>query len=387
MALYKGQSNVSDPGQTKPSRAALGISASLLDGSDPIMATQPNSSTRVWANCITSKASDLAADVRDPTLTTESSEIDASRSGLPGVRLTDDRLGQIEADLGSKGDQNLKDAAARNARTGLKRDTREADDEVEALGLLAVVPNSEADRNTKAHAALDECRKQASDAAEHGYDLEVGAGIVWSGDPGKWANFGNPNAAIWTSGRFPLYVLSSSLLPCEAKDNPQGGRSELACWMIGGTGRYSAGEMVSTGDDITPEIKANVLEGWLGLERIDSKSKFGGYFGYLQQHATDSAQDQFSKGGTRWLVSAAFNLGGLGGAVPEGLWIQGSYGAANGSVTTLDEKVALLSLSFGPPSLGSTFQSPQTGAPNGNRAGGEGANAPANGNGAPPTQQ
>jgi hypothetical protein len=148
-------------------------------------------------------------------------------------------------------------------------------------------------------------------------------------------------------------------------------RSELACWAFGGSGRYSAGEMVATGASATPEFKADVLEGWLGLERIDSKSKFGGYFGYLQQHATDAALDQFSKGGTRWLISAAFNLGGLGGAVPEGLWIEGSYGAANGSVTTLNDKVALLSLSFGPPSLGSTFQQapPPT---NGSNAAGSG---------------
>jgi hypothetical protein len=46
--------------------------------------------------------------------------------------------------------------------------------------------------------------------------------------------------------------------------------------------------------------------------------------------------------------------------IQDGLWIEGSYGAAEGSISTLNDKVALLSLSFGSPKIGSTFASKDT---------------------------
>jgi hypothetical protein len=383
LALYKGQESASDPTATKPSRVAVGLSTSFLPESDPVTARYAGDSATAWESCLDANKS--AIEPHDAYDTAQTSMLHSDMLGLD-IIVTDMKLhtGNGAFELDNREQDDLSRAESHLAQTlnwtddqvrqrqRLALGERVAADQVNIRSLSTPESQAQKDAEAKVSTVLQQCQKQATDAAQHGASLQLGAGVVWSGDPGKWANFGDPNAAIWIAGRYPL-LGRPKLNECGDQDTRAFGEKILSCWMMGGTGRYSAGEMVSTGDSTTPEFKANVLEGWLGLERIDSKSKFGGYFGYLQQHATDSAQDRFSKGGTRWLISAAFNLGGLGGTVPEGLWIQGSYGAANGSVTTLDDKVALLSLSFGPPSLASTFQPRSSSASGASGSGGNSA--------------
>jgi hypothetical protein len=384
ITLYKGQSAGSDPTQQKDSRVALAFSTSLADASDPL-AVSPGTNLNAWDNCKQQNADKLtnanfSNDQRKVLVAYQTVDADATPFSGEQPVYDPQHLKHLEETLTTVAHI---DVAGRERVSDQKQryllDKKDYDNFIAGIvDQLKPLDQATAD-------ALEDCRKHASDAAQQGADLQVGAGIVWSGDPGAWANFGDPNAAFWTSGRYPLDDLfNSQRKPTDCGDNdPRSGAALIfSCWMVGGSGRYSAGEMVSTGDSTTPEFKANVLEGWLGLERIDSKSKFGGYFGYLQQHATDSAQDQFSKGGTRWLVSAAYNLGDIGVSFfPQGTWIEGSYGSANGSVTTLDDKVAMLTVSFGPPKIGSGFvtTSGSSGSPAGAGSGTTGTSPPANG--------
>jgi hypothetical protein len=386
VAFYRGDDGGGDASKAKPSRAAIGLSMSLLDTSDPAMATlDPLRSIAtegldagVWYSCLAKPGGGMApyvADEGNKRAIAEQAQAQITRylvriGGSNGSR--DAPLGDLNASTGSI--TPLSDAERADVQSMENDITRNSDvrlseqkskpftrgrlvDEYNALQTYITTDSPQkikADQQTATF--IEGCQKKASTAAQHNASLQIGGGAVWSGDPGKWANFKNPNAAVWVAGRFPLELTAPKANEC-GDDDQQGDEQEsvtsplFMCWLIGGSGRYSAGEMVQTGNKTTPQFKANVAEGWIGLERMDANTKLAGYYGYLDQSAAHTADKAFSKHGGRWLVSAAYSLSFL----QEGLWIQGSYGAAQGSVTTLDDKVAMLSLSFGPPSIGSAF--------------------------------
>ena len=380
LALYRGVAAGTDPSNAKPSRAAIGFSTSLLDMSDPVMATSDplagateNTKTgrwnSVWDMCLDAPGDQMKPFIEDQdnkrTIISRDESIltgylsDIGGDTIGSLQDVDSRLSTadqanirtIEVHLNQiAGDSTIPGADAAFTRGRLSADAHAADNYIKIKS-----PN-EITYDQKTTAFIQGCQKKASEAAQHNADLEIGAGVVWSGISGQWADFQNPNVAAWIAGRYPLDFGARNTTDCGDNDNRPVGERIISCWMIGGSGRYSNGEMDATGNSTTPEFKANVAEGWIGIERIDSNSKFGGYFGYQDQRAADSMDKAFSKSGTRWLVSGAYSLGFL----EDGLWIEGSYGAADGTVSTLNDKVALLTLTFGPPKIGSGFVSSDT---------------------------
>jgi hypothetical protein len=372
VAVAKGDDGGGDPAKIKPSRAAIGVSVSLLDNSDPIMArTAADGSDSHWVHCLRANASKLYpyTPPEDSGFQTIASSVlllaDVQRDSNywhkdPSTAAADaqsiDELKSAEAVADTVLGRTSKFAySAHWDDPQFRKDQLTSD--IKALNLKrAAIMTSDVAKatDTAAVPVITACAKEASDVAQHGADLQIGAGVVWRGDPSGqgWHNFRDPNFAVWVAGRIPLDFNQSG--SCESSATTP--RSELSCWTVGGSGRFSAGEYDATGNTATPEFKADVLEGWAGIERVDSKSKIGAYYGYTDQRAADDADKAFSKSGSRWLFSGAYSLDSL----YSGLWIVGSYGAANGTVSTLDDKVALLTLTFGPPKIGSGFVASDT---------------------------
>jgi hypothetical protein len=371
-AISKGDDGGGDAKKAKPSRAAVGVSFSLLDGSDPIMA---RSSTDVntggaeethWLHCLRDNFEAITPYVPDKStgyydLTRARSLIThllapASLGGAGDVNMLSTGNMSILVDLEATADKVLKRPAAWsypvawNSFDVRNKDLKQLQTDLEGKELaVRNLPAWKASEDL-ASATIEKCSKESSAIAQNGADIQIGAGVVLQGAAGgpNWMDFKDPNGAVWLAARIPLDFDQSGTCEKATTGAPQ---QELSCWTFGGTARFSAGEMDATGNAATPFFKANVAEGWLGLERVDSISKIGFYFGWTDYAAAETVGKPFAKSGTRWLISGAYNLS----KVYEGLWIVGSYGSANGTLTTLDDKVAMLSLTFAPAKIGSGF--------------------------------
>ncbi len=362
VAVNKGDDGGSDPTKATPSRAAIGLSFSLLDNSDPVWArTGADGKIPHWLACVQQNVKAyLPADPTFKPLNDITSEVNALREPTTGWDLDGPSfennakvqhvLGQLKSNIAVVFGDTWTPPSDWNNKTErdgiLDKLLAQVKDRVNAIETSKLWTSATSDAAT----AIQNCSKEASDIAQHGADLQIGAGVVWRGPNGgkDWTNFNDPNPAMWLAGRVPLDFDQSGT--CESTTTG-GARSELSCWTFGGSARYSHGEFDATGNAATPQFKADVAEGWIGIERVDSRSKFGAYLGYTDQHAAESADKAFSKSGTRWLFSGAYSLSD----VYKGLWVVGSYGAANGTVSTLNDKVALLTLTFGPPDTSSGF--------------------------------
>jgi hypothetical protein len=374
VALYRGDNGGSDPTKEKPSRLALGLSTSLLDTSDPVMATLnpfksagPKGQGAVWNSCLDSSDTKLKPYITDQdnkrsviardqaVLTRYLIAIGGSNGGSPDDvdnKLSDSDKTTIKAIEGDLKQVGLTTTIAAGDNETFDRKRLSSDAAATDTYIHNRLPD-EIFHDTQVLSFIQGCDQNGSAAAQHGADLELGVGAVLSGQPGEWSNFGNPNFAVWLSGRIPLQFRALKASDCTTQDNRSPISRFFSCWMIGGSGRYSADEIDATGNKTTPLFAANVAEGWAGIERVDANSKVGGYFGYARQTAVNAADSAFSTSGHRWLVSGAYSLSFL----QQGLWIEGSYGSTDGTVSTLKDHLAMLTLSFGPPKIGSGFVS------------------------------
>lgn len=372
IALYRGDDGGGDPKKSKPSRLAFGLSFGLADGSDPLTAGPEvglalDSGDRTqWMLCAGSDANKellmpAILSKEEATLQNDKAGLESMMNPPPGAKIDIDKSFVRNAEyhyFTSMGRSGAELTAAQSQMELLTKDDtddnwhkRISKDIDNFVPLIDDMHRRSPDfqKEPERLAALQGCQKQATAAAEHGVDLQVGLGVMWSGTPGKLSDFDSANEAFWVAGRFPLGVVKDDY--CTKDDNRRFSQLLLSCWMFGGSARASLGEMVATGNTATPLFKANTVEGWVGLERVSDSMKIGGYVGYLDQAAAETVGKPFAKSGTRWLVSGAISLD----SIYEGAWIVGSYGAANGSVTALDDKVAMLTLTFAPPKIGSSF--------------------------------
>ncbi len=366
LALYRGDAAGGDVTKAKPSRAAASLSFGLSDGSDPLTAggstdlfLTDNDSRTAWSQCVRRHQLDI-----EPLASTiEQSERATDQSKL--LLIADDGSSAASTKAMDEVERNY---FARQARLERKDSDEKkvehvaggnASERLTELRHLLISQQAPAEALAKGEAqatarkkALTGCDKEASAAAEHGVDLQFGLGIVWSGKPGSWDHFNDHNEAFWLAGRVPLDMLGDRARgpkDCTKDDSRRLWERMASCWMIGGTGRFSHGEIVPTGDTATPAFKASILEGWVGLERVSERMKFGAFFGYSDRRAIHDADKAFSQSGTRWLVSTSISLEGR---IPidyfKGAWLEASYGAAQGSAAPLNDKTFLVSISFAP---------------------------------------
>jgi hypothetical protein len=223
------------------------------------------------------------------------------------------------------------------------------------------------------------CAQASTTAVEYSYALDVGVGAVWSGKDGAVEDLNSPSASLWIGARAPLEFLGG----CDTTQGVTGADNEsksnfFSCWLVGGSLRYAYQSMVNTGNTTTPKIQADVLDTWIGLEHpgdlqlgsVDHPFKIDAQVGYLDQHAVDPDESQFSKSGTRWLVSGSFDL------LPEsGVWLEASYGTAQGTASTLNDRLFMVSLNFSAPKASSIFGAPTAVSSKSNQSTGTGGGA------------
>lgn len=355
-ALYRGDDGGGNAQKAKPSQLAFGLSTSLLDNSDPLLARAAGGRESAWISCLDSAKEAKALEPSPTSLASRSAAHDLlllqytqnpkSSFGKMTPAAQAAYLKKIETD------KNVPKALSEDVNARALEPQRVQNDIVDFRKALSTIRDSETKAgNILATAAITDCKKEASDAAQHGADLQIGGGVVMSGTAGKVSNLRDPHVSLWVAGRIPLRFSTPDSDDCGKDDQRPFGQRVVSCWVVGGTAHYSGGQMLATGNSTTPTILAEIKEAWGGIERIDSSMKFGGYVGYVEQSASIPSQQALAGSGVRWLASADFSLS----MISDGLWIEGSYGNASGSVSRLDDKTFMLSLSFGPPTIGSGF--------------------------------
>jgi hypothetical protein len=205
---------------------------------------------------------------------------------------------------------------------------------------------------------FDACLAKANALARSSAQLDIGIGAVWSGTPGKVENFTDANGAIWLSGKLPIGKFDADITSAANYG------SDAVSLMLGGALRATFGQQIATGNAGTPFFKADVFDGWLGLERYSASTRFGAQIGYMQAESETAALKTFNKSGIRWLVSASFRADKLFGglfngylftedtldskSMENGIWVNATYGSSSGTTATLDDKTIMISLSFSP---------------------------------------
>lgn len=321
-AIYEGNDGGDNPSTQIASRLAIGLSASLLDDSDPLMQRDPNDreGRPYLLTCLNRASNRVHAALAD--------EYDRELFVLREQRR------QAQEDFA--GAQT--DAARARHHATIDDLTRRIDIRVgERVQRIQdrLTASAEGERSTIAE--IERCAQDNSFMAERARDLDVGIGALWRGEPGEFSDFDDAGAAGWVAFRMPMGQLFGR--------SEDGTLEERAYWRLAMSARLSHDEYVATGDDATPEMRANVSEGWIGVERFSDDLRLAAHYGYREVDASEAAGEAFEQSGERYLVSGQIRLGGG----DSGLWLGLSYGDASGSVSALDDEVALVTLSFSPP--------------------------------------
>lgn len=385
-ALFTGDNGGGTASKAKASQMAFGVSISLLDDSDPLMAVDPSQSGRGsgWLSCLKQNVNYLQtytylpADVQQHQY--QVSELDASL-----IRLVDEI--KKDADVPSvaelSGIENVAKATPAEIN-GMDVSARFAFDLSKIEQAIGVIPAQvkrlsmtarltfdrkaadalidslnkptpqETAANTKAVQIIQSCTTDANRFARFAPNLSFGAGANTQGTPGTLGGFKDTAAVLWLSGKYPLGLhLGDGKTPdvSDAGSGTNAGNSELDYWMVGGSARAAFSSLVTTGVAATPQIRANTFDGWVGLERNSSWLILSGQAGYQDVSATSAAQSALSKSGWRWLTSASLKLS----SDENGIWLDLSYGSAQGTTQTLDDKTVMLALNFGPANPANLF--------------------------------
>jgi hypothetical protein len=374
-ALALGDDGNGDATKAKPSRLAFGLSASLLTSNDPVTVKTPDGKNTVWLDCTDkvfssdmNKKYQVAYDA-DPNLSASDEiarvagdvRVALHNLNLPAVppatkaALADKAWASVTDCLGGKACAKYDDGTLRAALDS--KDLAKARDQLNTIQDKATADTDSSSltlaKKLGIPQAFDACVAAANAAARQGADIDVGGGITWSGTAGKAEGFTDASGALWVSGRLPFGIFQSDL----TKLGP-----DSVSYMLGGSLRANWSQTLATGNAATPMFKADVYDAWLGLERYSATTRFAAQVGYMDTEAINPAQKIFSKSGSRWLVSASIRADKLFGgflngtlwqeqpddAPKNGVWVNVTYGTASGTVTTLDDKTVMVSLSYSP---------------------------------------
>ncbi len=358
-AIFEGNDGGADPAKQIASRLAIGLSVSLLDDSDPLMQTVQRGERRgenLLVSCLNAESPRvnriLDASIADVTASEDfdsdfdmlTTEERAELRRLPTLR---DALNVQMTALGVEIDavtarQDISAAVRDSELARLRAEIDAVEKEQERLNDLGdKMRQVQFERSDEGSAsivrAVERCSQRASLQAEISRDLDIGIGALWRGEPGAFSDFDEAGAAAWIAFRQPV----SALFGDDSEGNPE----VRSYWMFAASGRASTDEFLATGDDSTPEIRADVVEGWVGAERFSPDLRLAVHYGYREVSANEPAGAPFEQSGERYLVSAQIRIG----EQESGMWLGVSYGDANGSVDSLDDETALVTLRYSPP--------------------------------------
>jgi hypothetical protein len=363
LAVKGGTLDSGNASNNVASGIAIGASVSLLDSSDPI-ATRMSGGTSYLGRC-------LNAFTPAVTLALSPNADAAGAATLLEQRIS--QIGHVQAEARAQhivsaragaraflmAGPSLKspdvNAAAINTMSLAKLQAF-ADAERQALESKLSAVNAAGDQQVstdlaaqvKAHfggrtvaGAFAACSTQASRIAQFSPDLKIGLGTVWNGAPGALRNLTSGSEVGWVAFKFP--VPGTVSLPDANDPNEQNQTAPTSALMFALSGRFGHDEEVQTGKAATPQIMADTINAWAGLEWIEPTWRVAGQYGWSKTSATDRAEDAFNQSGARYLVSTQLRLGGTG------VWLGASYGNAYGTAAALKSSTALVTLSYTPP--------------------------------------
>jgi hypothetical protein len=348
IAAYRGVAD-SDPTKAKASKLAAGFSTSLLKDSNPFFAAKPGHKVSVWEEC-----TDRAFESRPPP----SPALKASRRArdeafdrgrrADGAWIELDARSEADARAWLSVDKNREEiekllgaGSAAKPTAQIKSALKDVQKAADAAGAdLLADSNVILEKETRETfgVAAKACREAANAEALAGYDLDVGAGLLWSGRPEHFEDLGKGSGAVWIAYKQPVPIQGA------VQRNSQGKVTQT--WMIGGSARYAWRESVATGDKATPAFLADTLDAWAGLEMLTPTSKLALQYGWFEADARDRTLDRFSHSGERWLATAAIQID-----KKAGIWANLSYGVANGTTDVRDDKKVLVTITFAPPKM------------------------------------
>jgi hypothetical protein len=334
------------------SGVSFGLTVSLLESSDPLRAkfVADGGSRATLQSCISEQSTVIAnlaqnspgltapvpgderiakIDKIQSILSLRVDSMDASESVLMKDVLTDTQLKNFS--------EILPELFAEISSPYNKKQLDEFNDKIQvAKREILNAPNKSFAKRPEIAAAMAQitkCAKRASNAAAFGNDLSIGGGTFWRGKPGEFSEFTNGGGAIWAAFRTSFATEWSG---------DAGITEPTAAWIIAATTRYGFRETIATGDKTVANIRADTLDGWLGIERRSPDFLASARIGYQQVRANETVGRFFNRQGTRFLLNAQQR-------VTDQMWLGVSYGNAGGTVDTYDANRFLVTVSFSPP--------------------------------------
>jgi hypothetical protein len=353
VALYEGVEDTANTAKNIGSRLSLGFSTSWLDDSDPLMARYPGRTGSAWLECLNDAGPAVLAALSAP-IVLQGSTTQLSAAQLNALDTENQRLLREIAALNAE----RQDAEARRDEAEIERVDSEIQSKRERLITVATALNAVTDASqtalqqsyarTEASRRVGACAQRADRAARLSQDLDIGVGAIWRGEPGRVSDFNSAGGALWVSYRRP-FGLPDRVDPNNDRDM----RRLNTWWMAGGALRAGFDEFVSTGNAATPEIRADTIDAWVGVERNTDSQRLSVQYGYQERDPTENFST-FERSRTRYLVSWAQRLGERENAV----WLNVSYGDAQGHGAFEDDDTLLVSILFAPPNARRIFGAP-----------------------------
>jgi hypothetical protein len=346
VALFQGNESAADPTKAIPSKLAVGVSFSLLNASDPLLTPSEGDSKKGYLlTCLEAQSPrayailerDIQASANLPNFKeTYPGLSDEERTKLKTIDTRGEAISEEKEDqtqiLADDSSTPAQKTAAQEKLDKLSAEEKQlAEIKQKALDLMV-----ERDDNGVLGKEIKACALEASLRAETAMDLDIGLGALWRGAPGELEDFEESGAAAWIAFRMPFtrkFELGKDLKP-----------TLVEAWLLSMSGRFSADEFLATKNAATPEFQADVSEAWLGIERMSPNLRFSAHYGYRDIRANEAAGQPFESSSDRYLVAAKVRLG----KEDDGLWLNLSYGNANGATADKDDHTALITLSFSP---------------------------------------
>lgn len=340
LALYEGVAN-SDPARARSSRIAFGLSTSLLDTSDPLMARVPGETLSAWQTCLNLGQDALQTELNRVTVSDGGARarVEAEINALGDQRREiDRRIAQLEQ-AGSPANSEAR-IAANHDRELIQARIAELDLQHAALAQTTRSAQQASFARSEAAQIIPRCAREANLVARYGASFGLGIGALWNGDPGKVRNLSQSGWVLWAAFRHPIGIRFDR--------NADHALRASGYWMIGFSGRASMDEIVATNDATTPLVRANVFDGWGGIEYLSSASRLSLQVGY-QVRDTNGALASFDRHRLRYFASFSQRLGNEN----SGMWVRVGYGHVRSSDD--DDAAFSVSLLFAPPSAANIF--------------------------------
>lgn len=333
VALYEGVDDA-DPAKQKPSRLAVGLSSSIFDWSDPLLASAPGMKGSAWTTCFKSGASVISSSMPPPITSEELASLQKQYDEY-------DRRVRVLERMGSRTTEQDAELASNKAL----RQTTSAS----YAKIISDWRNEAAAKFAKSEGeqVVTGCMKVADRAARIGTDFDVGGGAVWEGRPGKLEGLANPSAIFWASFRTSFGV--SRPKGYDYRSLIKWADDNSSWFMLGGSGRVGFSEAVATGDAAKPKIRANTYSGWIGIERYSETNRFTAQIGVRRTDPRLPADSAFA--GTQTVYHVSFDQ-----KMTDSIWLSLAYGRAEGAGALKDDSTVRVRLTFDSPGVRNIFK-------------------------------